>query len=127
MPRNASPILPDLVLLTPGTQVERKIPAGWSHLILKSIPRLASGDLNTLPGMASSTATMFHTVILADVRPVAAAADQRFVLRRIVSGGRRLQVRLGKAEGDATGCGVLAWSEKLKSFQSRLGAVCNSE
>jgi hypothetical protein len=83
IPRDRGAILPDLALLTPGTQVDRKMPAGWSHLVLKSLPRLASGDLNTLPGMATSTATMFHTVILADVRPTGVEADRRFVLRRI--------------------------------------------
>jgi hypothetical protein len=75
--------LADLVLLAPGTQVDDQPPQGWTHLVLKSIPRLASGDLNTLPGMATSTATMFRTAVLADVRPVGAGPDRRFVLRRI--------------------------------------------
>jgi len=75
--------LSELVLIAPGTQVDSHLPPGWSHLIIKSIPRLASGDLNTLPGMANSTATLFHTVFLADVRPVGEGAERRFVLRRI--------------------------------------------
>jgi hypothetical protein len=75
--------LTDLVLLAPGTQVDEAPPRGWTHLILKSIPRLASGDLDTLPGMASSTASLFRTAILAEVRPMGAGPDRRFVLRRI--------------------------------------------
>jgi hypothetical protein len=75
--------LSELVMIAPGTQVDQDLPPGWSHLIIKSIPRLASGDLDTLPGMANSTATLFRTVFLADVRPVGDGAERRFVLRRV--------------------------------------------
>jgi hypothetical protein len=75
--------LSDLVQLAPGTQVDRTLPQGWNHLVVKSIPRLASGDLDSLPGMASATATRFRTVILADVRPIGEGARRRYVLRRI--------------------------------------------
>jgi hypothetical protein len=34
------------------------------------MPKLVSGDLNTLPETASTTATLFRTTLLADVRPV---------------------------------------------------------
>jgi hypothetical protein len=61
--------LPELVLLAPGTAVGEKLPRGWSDLVIKSIPRLDSGDLDTLPTFAQSTASLFHTVIVADVRP----------------------------------------------------------
>jgi hypothetical protein len=81
--RDARVRLPDLNLLTPGTQVDEGPPAGWTHLVIKSVPRLASGDLDTLPGTASTTATLFRTVVLAEVRPVGEGADRRFVLRRI--------------------------------------------
>jgi hypothetical protein len=75
--------LPELVLVAPGTQVDRTPPPGWTHLVIKSIPRLASGDLDSLPGTAGTTATLFRTVVLTDVRPVGAGAERRFVLRRI--------------------------------------------
>lgn len=61
--------LPELVLVAPGTRVEANPPAGWSDLVLKSVSRLESGDLDTLPSFAGSTATLFRSVILADVRP----------------------------------------------------------
>ena len=72
---------PDLVLLTAGTRVGDDPPLGWSDLVIKSIPRLESGDLESLPTVASSTATLFRTVILADVRK--AGADGPFTLRRV--------------------------------------------
>lgn len=59
---------PELVLVAPGTRIADEPPPGWSHLVVKSVPRLESGDLNSLPSFASSTATLFRTVILAEVR-----------------------------------------------------------
>jgi hypothetical protein len=61
---------PRLVSLQPGLRITNKPPEGWSHLVVKSIPRLASGDRGTLPASASKTATMFRSALLADVRPV---------------------------------------------------------
>src|SRR5436305_1999324 len=58
---------PKMVHIPPGTHVGRMPPKGWSHLVVKSLPRLASGDLVTLPSSAASTATLFRTVIVADV------------------------------------------------------------
>jgi hypothetical protein len=73
----------ELVLIKPGTLVDRSVPPGWTHLVVKSIPRLASGDLDTLPGMASSTATLFRTAILAEVKPIGDGPGRRYVLRRV--------------------------------------------
>jgi hypothetical protein len=61
---------PKLMYLQPGTLIGDKPPAGWSHLVVHSIPRLASGDQGTLPAGSSKTATYFRTVILANVTPV---------------------------------------------------------
>jgi hypothetical protein len=71
-----------LVPIAPGTVVGDQPPRTWSHLVIKSIPRLASGNLGTLPRSAFRTATLFRTVILADV---GRSADDpaRFVLRRV--------------------------------------------
>jgi hypothetical protein len=81
--REGAAPLSELVLIKPGTQVDRSIPAGWTHLVVKSVPRLASGDLDTLPGMASSTATLFRTAILAEVKPIGEGSQRHYVLRRI--------------------------------------------
>jgi hypothetical protein len=76
--------LPRLVLLASGTQVGRTLPPGWSHLVVKSVPRLVSGDLDSLPEIASATATLFHTVLLADVRAVEIGGKgPQFHLRRV--------------------------------------------
>lgn len=58
---------PRLVPLAPGLRVGAEAPKGWTSLVVKSVPRLASGDLASLPGAAKGTATLFRTVVLADV------------------------------------------------------------
>jgi hypothetical protein len=62
--------------------IANKPPAGWSHLIFKSIPRLTSGDRGTLPAGSSKTATYFRTAILANVKPVD-ADEKEFELAQI--------------------------------------------
>jgi hypothetical protein len=73
---------PRLVYLQPGLLVTDKPPSGWSHLVVKSIPRIASGDQGTLPSSASKTAAYFRTVIVANVKPID-ADEKEFELERI--------------------------------------------
>jgi hypothetical protein len=73
---------PRLVYLPPGLLISDKPPEGWSHLVLKSIPRLTSGDRGTLPRGSTETATKFRTVILANVRPLD-MAEKDFELEHI--------------------------------------------
>ena len=61
---------PKLVPLQPGLLIGDKPPEGWSHLVVKSIPRLASGEKDSLPNGSAKTAAYFRTVILANVKPV---------------------------------------------------------
>jgi hypothetical protein len=61
---------PQLVYLKPGLKIEKKPPPGWSHLVIKSLPRLASGDRSSLPAGSSKTAALFRSVLLANVKPV---------------------------------------------------------
>jgi hypothetical protein len=72
---------PRLVQLTAATRIGDAPPEGWSHLVIKSIPRLASGDARDLPDVAHRTATMFRTVVLADVEPL--GLDKQFILSRV--------------------------------------------
>jgi hypothetical protein len=72
---------PRLVQLTAATRVGDSAPEGWTHLAYKSTPHLASGDLGSLPTVASTTASMFRTVMLVDVQPL--GLDKEFILSRI--------------------------------------------
>jgi hypothetical protein len=59
--------LPRLVMIAPGTEIAAEPPRGWTHCVIRSVPRLVSGALDTLPDSAKTTATLFRTVILANV------------------------------------------------------------
>jgi hypothetical protein len=72
----------ELVPIAPGTLVGDQPPRTWSHLVIKCLPRLASGDLETLPRSAFRTAALIRTVILADVGR-SADDPSRFTLRRV--------------------------------------------
>jgi hypothetical protein len=93
--------------------VGQRPPRNWSHLVIKSIPRLASGDLGTLPRSAFRTATLFRTVILADVGQ-SADHPAKFVLRRI---GIGLCVPV-RSRGD-----VIVRSGRLEELGIGLGMV----
>ncbi len=73
---------PRLSALPVGMLIQDKAPKGWSHMVLKSVPRLATGDRDSLPASAAKTATMFRMVILADVKPTD-VEEQDFVLERL--------------------------------------------
>src|SRR5688572_29502384 len=75
--------LPALVMIPPGTRVDRSPPAGWTHLIVKSAPRLKSGDLSSPPSTAGHLATPFKTVVLAEVRLVEVKGTKAYALRRV--------------------------------------------
>lgn len=57
---------PDLI--PPGTVVERSPPPGWSHLVIKSLPRVRPADRDKLPGPTVRMASWMFTAFLADVR-----------------------------------------------------------
>jgi hypothetical protein len=71
-----------LVFLQPGLRISDKPPKGWSHLVLKSLPRLVSGDRSGLPAEASKMATFFRTAIVADIQP-ADPDEKNFVLAQV--------------------------------------------
>jgi hypothetical protein len=58
---------PDLI--PPGTVVERSPPPGWSHLVIKSLPRVRPADRVKLPAVTVRMASWMFTAFLADVRP----------------------------------------------------------
>lgn len=53
--------------LPAGTEIQNKVPEGWTHVILKTRSKLTSGDIDQLNGQASSLVELFFTGILARV------------------------------------------------------------
>jgi hypothetical protein len=104
---------PDLVLISPGTLTESRPPKSWSHLVIKSLPHLASGDLQTLPRSSFRTATLIRTVILADI---VRSTDNpaRFVLKR---------VGIGLCIPNKAGRDVVVTSGRLAEIGISLGMI----
>src|SRR5919201_2071185 len=53
-------------LIPPGTVIGRTAPPGWSHLIVKSLPRVAAADRGEVSGLVARLASFLFTVTLAD-------------------------------------------------------------
>ena len=68
----------EFVWLPSGTRFEDdRPPQGWSHVVFKSTPNLASGDLQTLSKEAFATAKRIRLTILADVERPAGVGPHR--------------------------------------------------
>ncbi len=76
--------VPRLVQLDSGSQLEgQSAPQGWSHLVIKSIPNLATGDLDTVSSQAFETARRLRPVIVADIRRSEPEFGSRYYLARV--------------------------------------------
>lgn len=76
--------------IPPGTVIDRTPPDGWSHLVIKSHPRVRPGDEQNVPATARSmtvrmTRWMF-TAFVADVRPETRGQETRHHLRAVALG-----------------------------------------
>jgi hypothetical protein len=105
---------PRLVIVSAATRLGDTPPEGWTHLVMKSVPRLASGDRDTLPSGADKTATLFRTVLLADVQGI--GLEQQFILSR-VGIGICIPSRDGSKED------IAVTSDRLESLGIRLSMV----
>jgi hypothetical protein len=74
-------------LIAPGTVVGNGPPEGWTHLVIKSLPRVRPGHETRIPALTRSqtvrmTRWMF-TAFAADVRPETRGNETRYHLRAI--------------------------------------------
>jgi hypothetical protein len=73
-----------LVQLPTGTRFEgQDPPPGWTHLVFKSIPKLTSGDLDTVSAQAYEIAQRIRPLMLAEVRRDGDDPSAAFTLRRV--------------------------------------------
>jgi hypothetical protein len=77
--------------IPPGTAVGNHAPAGWTHLILKSRPRAAAGDVGLLTAEQASLASLLFTAIVADVQN----ETGNYCLARLAVG---MGVRVGESD-----------------------------
>ncbi|MGE3807549.1 MAG: hypothetical protein AB7K24_23035 [Gemmataceae bacterium] len=59
--RRAAPLIPT------GTVIEHGPPTGWTHLLVKSRPRPATGDIHKIPAIARPLTRLIFTCMLARV------------------------------------------------------------
>ena len=70
-----------LARIPPGTRIADVPPDGWTHLISKSLPELATGDVDKLHPRAAELAQLLFSCLLARV-------DRQETLMRRLSPGR---------------------------------------
>jgi hypothetical protein len=104
---------PPFFLIRPGTPIADGPPRSWTHLVVKAQSKLASGDLDTLPGWGARMAARIRTVILADVGHAREETD-RFRLRR---------VGIGLCMSDRTGRDIVVNSACAADVGFDLGAL----
>lgn len=79
-------------MVQPGTIVGDRAPKGWTHLIIKSHPRLADEELPRTNNMTARLAAFIFTVFTADVRAVSRDGVVRYRLNGVGQGlGTRIR------------------------------------
>ena len=72
--------------LPAGTVVGSSAPEGWSHLIIKSLPRVHARDRDKLLDYAADKASWMFTAFVADVVPESIGPHSRYKLRAVALG-----------------------------------------
>jgi len=131
--RKAVPLLRAVELIPPGTVIDRTAPAGWTHLVLKSQPRLPEDQRRLVNDMTARLATLVFTATVARVEADGTGPERRYRLARLAIGvgtrvgGRDMivspetQARLGANLGLAARMVLSGVYEKQKTV--RLVAV----
>lgn len=70
-------------VLRPGTVVDMSAPQGWTHLIVKSYPKVTAGDVDKIPERDTQLASMMFTALTARTQQ---AADGMWELAEVATG-----------------------------------------
>jgi hypothetical protein len=65
-------------LIEPGTVIDAKAPKAWSHLIIRSHPRIADEDRGKVNSLTADLASFLFTSVLAKVEPYRLGEDTRY-------------------------------------------------
>jgi hypothetical protein len=84
-------------LIEPGTVVEEKAPKGWSHLIIRSHPRVADEELSKVNAITARHASLLFTAMTAKVEQYRDDAETKYRIKDVGVGfgapiGRRLTI-----------------------------------
>ncbi len=80
---NTRALVKGVEAIKPGTVVGETAPSGWSHLLLKSYPRLDETEKKKVNGLTASLAQIVTTVSVADVQATQVGNQKKYVLARI--------------------------------------------
>ena len=85
------PITYDLVArpadsLAPGTIVEKTAPPGWSHLVIKSLPRVRDDQKKVIPELTVEKASWMFTAFLANVKKETVDGRSRYRFEKAALG-----------------------------------------
>lgn len=88
LPCAAAPrVAPERIeLIPPGTRVAEKAPPGWTHLIVKSQPRVTSGDVADVSAVQIELASKYFMATVAKVERGGAGSNATYRLTRLASG-----------------------------------------
>ncbi len=77
----------EIARIPPGTVVADRAPSGWTHLVIKSNPRIADASRKDVSELIARLATLVSSIIVAEVRAEPQAPpDARFRLARVAVG-----------------------------------------
>ena len=86
-PPGDQPFVPrPLTRIEPGTQIADRAPHGWSQLVVKSQPKITSGDVSKVPELTVKFVSMFFTAILLKVERQPASDPPRYQFARAAIG-----------------------------------------
>lgn len=72
-PRQLTPI-------APGTVIDHQAPRGWSHLIIKSQPRVGAGDVQKVTNQVNQLSCLLFTAVVANVQEDRSGGPSRYRL-----------------------------------------------
>jgi hypothetical protein len=73
-------------LIPPGTVIEKTAPEPYTHLVIKTFPRLGAGDMDAVNEMTKQLASFLHTSLVAKVAPVGMNGQRRYRLEEVATG-----------------------------------------
>lgn len=73
-------------LIPPGTVIGKEKPAPYTHLIIKTYPRLGAGDMSSVNDMTKELAAFLHTSVVAKVGQYDASGERRYRLEQVATG-----------------------------------------
>jgi len=91
-PQSSGAVVKQIEFVTPGTAIGNEPPEGWSHLLLKSQPRLSDETKKKVNGPTARLAVLLFTTMTADVKSEQVGNQKKYYLTRLgIGAGTRVK------------------------------------